>query len=153
MPLDEETKQFISEEIQRLATGDIDQQTPDVQQVREIIREEVPALLKMSVTTIEGNLQLKDSRNIIVGTVTGSKIATATNQKLGFFNAAPIVQQTDGADLTNSVASGGSDNVIANYTDLNTYSTDAAAIRNNFYQLARKVKIIGDALRDYGFLS
>ncbi len=41
----------------------------------------------------------------------------------------------------------------ANFTDLTTYSNSAAAIRNDIYQLARKVKIIGDALRTYGLLS
>ena len=32
--------------------------------------------------------------NIITDTTTGTKIGTATNQKLGFFNVAPVVQQT-----------------------------------------------------------
>lgn len=32
--------------------------------------------------------------NLILGTTTGSKIGTATNQKLGFFNATPVVQPT-----------------------------------------------------------
>ena len=31
--------------------------------------------------------------NIITDTTTGTKIGTATNQKLGFFNATPVVQQ------------------------------------------------------------
>lgn len=32
--------------------------------------------------------------NIITDTTTGTKIGTATNQKLGFFNATPVIQQT-----------------------------------------------------------
>lgn len=32
--------------------------------------------------------------NIAVGTATGTKIGTATNQKLGFYNATPIVKPT-----------------------------------------------------------
>lgn len=39
-----------------------------------------------------GNLILADARNIEVDTTTGTKIGTATNQKIGFFNATPIVQ-------------------------------------------------------------
>lgn len=35
-----------------------------------------------------------DATNIILNTSTGTKIGTATNQKLGFFNATPVVQQT-----------------------------------------------------------
>lgn len=42
----------------------------------------------------DGNLDFSpsDSTNIVLGTGTGTKIGTATTQKLGFFNATPIVQ-------------------------------------------------------------
>lgn len=46
------------------------------------------ATLKASSTT----LTIKEAANIAVGTTTGTKIGTATTQKLGFFNATPIVQ-------------------------------------------------------------
>lgn len=39
---------------------------------------------------------------------------------------------------------------MANYTDLTIYANDAAAIRNDIYQLARKLKLIDDLLRRYG---
>ena len=39
-----------------------------------------------------GTLTLSDACNIAVNTTTGTKIGTATTQKLGFFNAAPVVQ-------------------------------------------------------------
>lgn len=35
-----------------------------------------------------------DATNIVLNTTTGTKIGTATNQKLGFFNSTPVVQQT-----------------------------------------------------------
>jgi hypothetical protein len=41
-----------------------------------------------------GNLFLADGATIGLGTGTGTKIGTATTQKLGFFNKAPIVQPT-----------------------------------------------------------
>ena len=133
--------------------GDIDRQFVNVERVKEIFRELAPTLLARSITTIEGNLQLKDSANMIVGSTTGSKIGTATGQKLGFFNSAPAVQQTSGANLTNNVTVGGTNNTIADYTDLSTYANDAAAIRNDIYQLARSVKLIQDGLRDLGLFS
>ena len=46
-----------------------------------------------------------------------------------------------GANLTNSVTAGGSLGVIADITDQIVYANDAAAIRNNIYQLARLVKL------------
>lgn len=51
------------------------------------------------------------------------------------------------------MTSGGTDDTIANFTDLTTYANDAAAIRNDIYQLARKLKQVNDALRTYGLLT
>jgi hypothetical protein len=44
--------------------------------------------------TGSGSLTFAEGVNLIVGTTTGTKIGTATTQKLGFFNATPVVQQT-----------------------------------------------------------
>jgi hypothetical protein len=41
---------------------------------------------------IQNDLTISDTRNIILATGTGTKIGTATDQKLGFWNATPIVQ-------------------------------------------------------------
>jgi hypothetical protein len=43
-----------------------------------------------------GTIQPADGKNIQLGTTTGTKIAAATNQKLGFWAATPIVQPTTG---------------------------------------------------------
>ena len=150
---EEKIRQFIQEELQNLLDKDIDKSNVTAEQVREIFREEIPAFLARSLTTIEGNLQLLDSRNITVGGTTGSKIGTSTSQKLGFWNKSPSNQPSNGADLTNNVAVGGTTDTIANYTDLTTYATDAAAIRNNLYQLAKKLKVVNDALRSIGIMS
>lgn len=57
-----------------------------------------PAITLGGGTTISGALTLS-ANNIITDTTTGMKIGTATSQKLGFFNATPVVQPT-GAILT-----------------------------------------------------
>lgn len=44
--------------------------------------------------TLNNTLTLAESANIVFGTTTGTKIGTSTSQKLGFFNATPIVQPT-----------------------------------------------------------
>lgn len=72
---------------------------------------------------------------------------------MGFFATAPAVQQTSGENLTNNVTSGGTDGTIANFTDLTLYANDSAAIRNDLYQLARKLKQINDGLRTYGLFT
>lgn len=75
--------------------------------------------------------------------------ASRFDGNIGFFSTAPAAQQTIGA-VTNNVTAGGSTGTIANYTDLTLYANDAAAIRNNIYQLARSVAQIATADRAYG---
>jgi hypothetical protein len=79
--------------------------------------------------------------------------ANGSAPMVGFLGAAAAVRQTSGANLTNNVTAGGTDDTIANYTDLVTYANDAAAIRNDIYQLARKLAQVNNALRTYGLLT
>lgn len=82
-----------------------------------------------------------------VATILGN--ATGT---LGFYGSAGAARATQAA-ITNSVAVGGTTGTIANYTDLTTYATDAAAIRNNIYQLSLALSNVVTALRAYGLLA
>ena len=50
------------------------------------------------ILTAGGGITMADGKNIIVNTTTGTKIGTATGQKIGFWNATPVVQQTHIAD-------------------------------------------------------
>ena len=74
-----------------------------------------------------------------------------TTGTVGFFGSAGATRVTQGA-ITNSVTAGGTTGTIANYTDLTTYATDAAAIRNNIYQLSLALANVTGALRSYGLL-
>lgn len=47
-----------------------------------------------------GTTTISDTSNIVLGTGTGTKIGTATTQKLGFFNKAPVVQPVANADTS-----------------------------------------------------
>jgi hypothetical protein len=53
--------------------------------------------------TLNGNLTLS-TRDIVTDTTTGTKIGTATTQKIGFFNATPVVQQAAVADATDAAS-------------------------------------------------
>lgn len=46
-----------------------------------------------------GHITIGDAKNIILNTSNGTKIGTATNQKLGFFNSTPVVQPGATTDL------------------------------------------------------
>lgn len=98
-----------------------------------------------------GTHTLSDGANVVVGSGTGTKFGTATTQKMGWYNAAPVVQQTQGS-IVNSVTAGGSTGTIANYTDLSVYANDSTAIRNDIYQLALGLQGCIAALRTYGLL-
>jgi hypothetical protein len=98
-----------------------------------------------------GTHTFTEGANIVFGTATGTKIGTATTQKLAFYNATPVVQQTQGA-IVNSVTAGGSTGTIANFTDLTIYANDSTAIRNDIYQLALGLQGCIAALRTYGLL-
>lgn len=80
-------------------------------------------------------------------------IFTASSIGVGFYGMGNTTQRTSGANLTNNVTVGGVNDTIANFTDLTIYANDAAAIRNDIYQLARKLKQINDGLRVYGLFT
>jgi hypothetical protein len=72
------------------------------------------------LTTAGGTLT--DGANFVLGTTTGTKIGTATSQKLGFFNATPVIQPLITADLLDSLQAvgliaSGAGNTPLNLTD------------------------------------
>lgn len=81
------------------------------------------------------DVELADAKNIVVNTTTGTKIGTGTSQKLGFWNATPIVQPTTGVGAATLTGGGG-----ATVTDTDTFDG---------YTLKQVVK----ALRNTGLLA
>ena len=59
---------------------------------------------KVSVTNLSAAARsIPDGSNVSVGSTTGTKIGTSSSQKLGFFNATPVVQPLVTADLLDSM--------------------------------------------------
>jgi hypothetical protein len=97
-------------------------------------------------------LTLADAMNVVLGTSTGTKIGTATSQKLGFFNATPIVQPSGnlitalsnlGLVATGSIAAGDVPTLNQNTTGSAATLTTARAIYgNNFDGSAALTQII-----------
>ena len=86
-------------------------------------------------TNLNGLVTLADTINIAVNTATGTKIGTATNQKLAFWNATPIVQPTTAVASAARVGGGGT-----TVTDTDTFGG---------YTIAQVVQ----ALRNTGILA
>lgn len=77
---------------------------------------------KIAAHTVSGLLTMADAINVALNTTTGTKIGTGTTQKLGFWNAAPIVQPAS----ANQAA-------LALDTDVTGVDlVDRAAINSNF---------------------
>jgi len=82
-----------------------------------------------------GDTTWADAVNMVFNTTTGTKIGTATAQKIGFWNAAPIVQPNTGVAAATRVGGGGT-----TLTDTDTFDG---------YTLAKVVR----ALRNSGLLA
>jgi len=67
----------------------------------------------LSVRLSTSGITLAGGANINLSTTTGTKIGTATNQLLGFFNATPVAQQTGGA-LTAAATYGSNEQTMLN---------------------------------------
>jgi hypothetical protein len=81
-------------------------------------------------------LSLSEGSNIAVGTATGTKIGTAATQKLGFYNATPVVQPANTVAIDDLLvtlgfrASGGTANFTTNVTapNISLLATDSLVV-------------------------
>jgi len=65
------------------------------------------ALAEAARFTTTGDFQMADAKNIVVNSTTGTKFATATTQKIAFYNATPIVQPATTGTTTGFTAGSG----------------------------------------------
>lgn len=72
-----------------------------------------------------------------------------TASTLGLYGVTPAVQGAVGATLTNNVTAGGTANQLDDFAGA-LYATDAAAIRNDIYQLGLKVQTLEAKLKLLG---
>jgi hypothetical protein len=79
---------------------------------------------------LAGSLKINDTFNIVFDTTTGTKIATATTQKLSFWNATPIVQPTTAVAAATFVANAGTAVNDASTFDGYTLGKVVKALRN-----------------------
>ncbi len=82
-----------------------------------------------------------DAKNIITNATTGTKIGTATTQKLSLWNATPIVQPSGTGETTGFVAGVG--------TGVNDDSTFTGNVGTKAYRISDMVK----ALKNLGAMA
>ncbi len=88
--------------------------------------------------SINGLLTMTDGNNIAVASATGTKIGTATTQKIGFFNATPVVQQNTTGTSTGFTAGAGT-----TATSLSTFTGNLGATAYTVGDVVRALKTLG----------
>src|SRR3990167_5281325 len=63
------------------------------------------ALARSDRFAFQKDIQLLDGRNIVLNTSTGTRIGTATGQKLGFYNTTPVDQPATVSDANTQTGS------------------------------------------------
>lgn len=87
------------------------------------------------------SIRMTDAKNIILTTGTGVKIGTATTQKLGFWNATPVVQPSGTGETAGFTANAG------------TAVNDASTFTGNVGSTAYRISDIVKALKQAGILA
>lgn len=62
------------------------------EQIIKIVRDELSTFIKSDKYVFEKLSQVLDGKNFQFGRTTGTKLGTATDQKIGFYGKTPIVQ-------------------------------------------------------------
>lgn len=110
------------------------------------------AASKAVVLSSGGDVTWVDGGDVALGTTTGTKIGTAVTQKLGFFNATPVVQPSGAAQAALTDSTGGSaDGTLAAVTDT-SMSDQSGTINNNFTELYTLLTAIRTALVNLGVI-
>ena len=94
-----------------------------------------------TAVTVNNDLNIGDAINVVVNNTTGTKIGTATGQKLGFFNATPVVQRSTTGTTTGFTAGAG--------TAVLSDSTFTGSVGSTAYTIGDVVR----ALKELGFLA
>lgn len=94
-----------------------------------------------------GNVTLNDGVNLLIGATSGTKIANASTDKLGFWGATPVVRPTDPTNLTdNSTGTAG-----GTVKDV-TAAFDRIILNNNFASVADRLNAVMATLRSAGLI-
>ena len=94
-----------------------------------------------------------DAVNVVLNTSTGTKIGTATSQKLAFFNATPVVQQSAIANITTTASSGTLPTANGSVTIANAASATTTELLEFCVELESKLESALAILRTFGLIA
>jgi len=94
-----------------------------------------------------------DAVNVVLNTSTGTKIGTATTQKLAFFNSTPVVQQSAIANITTTASSGTLPTANGSITITNAASATTTELLEFCVELESKLESALAVLRTFGLIA
>jgi len=95
-------------------------------------------LLLGTTTSGSAALTFGDAKNIAIGTTTGTKIGTATTQKLAFYNSTPIVQPSGTGETVGFTAGAGT-----TVTDQSTFTGNVGSTTYRISDIVKALKNLG----------
>lgn len=95
----------------------------------------------------------RDGKNIVVGTVNGTKICSATNQRLGFWGKTPVVQPTALGNIAVTITTGTLPAPTAAFTIANAGSPTNAELLRYCVELEYRIETLLQKLRDIGLIA
>ena len=102
-------------------------------EIRQLIRDELRNFIKTDKFDFKNDLEIRDKRNVIVSTVTGTKYGTSILQKQGWWDATPVVQ-SQGTGASGYAAIGG--------TNVNSDDTWTGGVGSNIYSIGDIVRVL-----------
>lgn len=98
-------------------------------------------IIRLTATQIQAiqDIVISDAQNIIINTVTGTKIGTGINQKLSFYNSTPIVQPNTTGQTAGFTVIGGGTNV----QEVDTFTGGVGGTAYTIGDIVRHLKNLG----------
>jgi hypothetical protein len=135
-----DSPQFTAIELGNASDTTLSRSAAGVLAVEGVVVPTISSSDTLSNKTLAG-VTIADAGNIVLNTTTGTKIGTATSQKLGFFNATPVIQQAGTGETVGFTAGGG------------TTVTDASTFTGNVGATAYRLSDVVKALKNLGILA
>lgn len=102
---------------------------------------------------VNSNLEIADAKDIVLATGTGTKIGTATTQKLGFYNATPVAQPAAVANITTTATAGTLPTANGTVTIADAATPTVTELLEYCVELEAKLEAALSRLRDLGLIA
>ena len=109
--------------------------------------------IKIETDGTSTDIILEDQANIVPNATTGTKIGTATSQKIGLWNATPIVQPSAIANITTAASSGTLPTPNGSITIANAATPTVVELLEYCTELESKLESALAALRSVGIIA